>query len=308
MSRLVAVTGATGFIGGKILSALAADGWHVRALVRHSVDIPDAELVQGDILDQSALERLLQDADAVIHCAGRVRGANPQDFWTTNVEGTTRLARAAIAQSNRPRFLFISSLAARQPELSWYATSKRQAELALDEQAGQQLACTIFRPTAVYGPGDRELRPLFTAMHYGILPILGRSDARLTLLHIDDLISAIRHWLAASMIQKGPYELDDGTPGGYTWPDIRTLAEKTLNRKIFMLPVPAALLSMLAQSNLLLGRIIGYSPMLTPGKIRELRHPDWRCDNSAATRDLDWEPGIKLADSLLRQQSLSPAA
>jgi nucleoside-diphosphate-sugar epimerase len=306
MSGLVAVTGVTGFIGGAILSALSADGWRVRVLVRRNIEIPGIESIHGHLLDQSALTALLQDVDAVIHCAGRVRGARQQDFHVANVEGTARLAHAAAAQPHPPRFLLISSLAAREPGLSWYAASKHEAELVLDEQAGQ-LAWTIFRPTAVYGPGDRELKPLFTAMRYGILPVPGRTDARLTLLHVDDLVAAVRKWLTSPATHKGPYELDDGTSDGYSWSDIRTLGETALNRRITMLRIPGGLLTATARVNLWLGRIIGYAPMLTPGKICELRHPDWRCNSSTAIQDLGWEPRIRLMDSL-RKQSMSLAA
>lgn len=304
MSRLVAVTGATGFIGSTILSMLRAEGWHVRALVRRQVELP-AELVHGDLLDDSALESLLNGAEAVIHCAGRVRGASAEAFEISNVQGTVRLAKLAAAQPRAPRFLLISSLAAREPSLSWYAGSKYRAEQVLAQYI-RKMPCTVFRPTAVYGPGDRELKPLFNAMQRGFLPIPGHGSARLSLLHVSDLVAAVRAWLTATATPVGPYELHDGTPNGYNWYDVRELGQETLNRRITLLPVPAALSGTAAWFNLWLGRIFGYAPMLTPGKIRELRHPDWRCDNSAAIRDLDWRPEIKLADSL-RQQFLSPA-
>lgn len=305
MTRLVAVTGATGFLGSAILPMLRAEGWRVRALVRRRMELPGVDLIQADILNRNALQKLVQDVDAVIHCAGCVRGASERAFQLANVEGTARLADAAASLSRPPRFLLMSSLAAREPALSWYAASKCDAEKQLLSRSG--LPCTIMRPTAVYGPGDREIKPLFTAMRRGILPVPGRVDARVSLLHVSDLVTAIRAWLSAPTVGTGPYELHDGTPGGYDWYAIREAGQMILNRKIRLLPVPMALLGSAAHINLWFGRIIGYAPMLTPGKIRELRHPDWRCDNTAVTRDLGWQPEYRLADSL-RQQFFPHAA
>jgi len=298
MARLVAVTGVTGFIGSALIPILIARGWRIRALVRRNVELPGTELIQGDLRNPDVLERLLEGTEAVVHCAGRVRGARGRDFQIDNVEGTSRLAHMAAASRHPPRFLYISSLAAREPELSWYAASKRQAEQALAEHEGL-LPYTVFRPTAVYGPGDEELRPLFTAMRYGLLPVPANAcDARVTLIYIDDLIQAILHWLDTDAPNKGPYELHDGMDGGYTWSTIREIGERTFDRRIRLLSIPKTALRLVAHGNLWLARILGYDPMLTPGKVRELCWPDWHCDNSTIFHDLGWQPQFGLEDFL----------
>ena len=103
----------------------------------------------------------------------RFRGSSLEDFVHTNVEGTRNLLHAVAQQTSPPRFLLISSLAARHPELSWYATSKRMAELLVLNQS-PEMPRTIFRPTAVYGPGDKEMKPLFKATRRGVLPMVGK--------------------------------------------------------------------------------------------------------------------------------------
>lgn len=305
MSGLVAVTGATGFIGRNLLAKLAESGQQVRALTRHPR--PDTDFISwitGTLADTAAMERLVSGAFAVVHCAGRVRGSSLQDFLHTNLKGTANLLQVSVLQNPQPRFLLVSSLAAREPQLSWYADSKRQGEQYLIEHAGS-MPWTIFRPTAVYGPGDRELVPLFRATRLGLLPMTGTLSARFGLIYVDDLVAAILCWLNSETVVRGVYELDDGTPGGYDHGAVKKIASLVWKRPVYSLPVPTSIIRLLASLNLGLARLLQYSPMLTPGKVRELQHPDWVCDNSELTRTLGWQPRRQLQDAL--PQAVLPA-
>lgn len=296
----VALTGATGFIGTALLERLAAAGFEIRALTR--LPRPPGKTIRwipGDLDDVRALRELVRDTTAIIHCAGVVRGASRAAFTRVNTTGTANLIDAAVAQDPPPRFLLISSLAAREPELSWYADSKRRAEQALAETAGA-MPWTVFRPTAVYGPGDRELSPLLRLTRRGILPMVGRTPARFSLIHVDDLAAAVLCWLAAdARTPAGIFELDDGTPGGYDRFALARIAAEVWGRPVRPLALPASLVTVIAAINLGLSRLFRYPPMLTPGKVRELTHPDWVCDNTPLTRALpDWRPRVRLQDAL----------
>lgn len=294
MAGVVALTGATGFIGGALCQPLAQAGWRIRALVRRASDIASAsgiEWVRGDLDDVAALRRLVANVDAVIHCAGAVRGRSLEGFERVNVHGSERLLHTARAELRCTRFLFMSSLAAREPTLSWYAASKRHAEEVLQQHSGA-LALTIFRPTAVYGPGDRELSPLFRFLRRGLLPVPGNQQARLTLLHVHDLVTAMLRWLDSSPPATGTFELHDGRADGYSWQTIAAIAARVQGRPVRLLNLPHTGLTLAAAVNLRLARCLGYQPMLTPGKLRELRHPDWICDNGALAAALDWRPRI----------------
>lgn len=299
MSETIAITGTTGFIGTHLMAALQEDGWSVRALVRREPPPGNrrVEWVKGDLDDREALRRLVEGTQAVVHCAGRVRGRNAAQFDHVNAEGTANVVSAAAAQPTWPRFLLLSSLAARQPRLSWYAASKCRAEELLLRH-GDAMPWTILRPTAVYGPGDREMLGLFKAMRRGLLPVPGDPAARVTLLHVKDLVEAILCWARTATPPRGRFELHDGTPDGYGWADLTDIAATAWQRPVRRLPVPAGLLRGAAWLNLGLARLVGYDPMLTPGKVRELRHPDWRCDNTALTAAVGWNPRITLLDSL----------
>jgi len=281
-----------------LVDHLLAAGWNVRALVRsrsaHRMpEKPGLEAVTGSLQDGESLNRLVQGAAAVVHCAGAVRGATAADFNAVNVDGLERLGRAALSLSPRPRFLLLSSLAARAPELSHYASSKRQGELALAAMA-EDMEWVALRPPAVYGPGDTEMLPLFQWMGRGIAPVLGEPHARLSLLYVEDLCAAVLSWLNAGSCRCGVYELGDTQTGGYSWDETIAKISALRGRRIIRLPLPAALLKLIALINVAVARLIGYAPMLTPGKVRELRHPDWVADNSALTAAIGWQPAFPL--------------
>ena len=295
----VAVTGATGFIGHVLVQSLIKNGWKVRALTRTPrINDESTQWIPGDLDDPIALQSLVQDVSAVVHCAGLVRGSSLKEFTHTNVEGTSNLVHTSVQQDPPPRFLLISSLAAREPNLSWYANSKHMAEQLVVNSSGV-MPWTVFRPTAVYGPGDKELSPLFRATRYGILPMVGSQTSRYSLLHVSDLVSAILCWLSTNTHAQGIFELDDGMPGGYDCKSLSSIAEEVWGRPVRCFFFPEAFVLLLANINLWLSRVLRYAPMLTPGKVREIRHPDWVCDISPLIQALPcWRPCVRLRDAL----------
>ena len=304
MSRTIALTGATGFIGRTLARRLTATKWQIRGLVRPSSQgSPQVKIaiqwIEGDLGDPDSLRRLVSGVDAVVHCAGAVRGASQAHFKRVNVDGVARLVQAVTEQHQLPRFLLISSLAAREPHISPYAASKRQGEEALAAGAGQ-MEWVAFRPPAVYGPGDKELLPLFRWIGRGIAPILGDADARFSLLYVEDLAEAVVKWLDYGRVERQHFELHDGHPGGYTWGEVIETVARFYGKTPFRLQVPEALLQLLARLNLTTARLLGYAPMLTPGKVRELRHHNWVCDNNALSHKISWSPRISLEEGLRR--------
>ncbi len=306
----LAVTGATGFIGQALCSHLIKQGFTVSALVRdiaRASKLLDARvtLISGSLDDPNSLHALLQGCDAVIHCAGAVRGQSQEDFNRTNVQGTAKLLEAVNNQVKTPGFLMISSLAAREPKLSWYAQSKYQAEQQLLTQP-DTLDWAILRPPPVYGPGDKEMLPVFKAMVRGIGPVPGDTSARTSLVHVDDVISAITALLRLAQLERATYTLHDGKTNGYNWTEMADEVAAVWQCKVRLVCIPAPLLNAFAATNLKLSKILGYAPMLTPAKLRELRHPDWVVSNAEITAATGWQPHIsfktgleKLRDSVL---------
>lgn len=302
MSRTLALTGATGFIGGRLVARLTTAGWSVRALMRtpaKRVQHQAVEWVSGSLEDSASLERLLDGVDAVVHCAGAVRGANRADFLSANADGVGRLASIAAALSPSPFFVLISSLAAREPALSDYAGSKREGELTLAGVAGA-MPWVALRPPVVYGPGDREVAPLFSWMSRGIAPVAADGAGRFSLLYVDDLAEAVVRCLASPAAAGRIFELHDGHCGGYQWHEFIAEVARHFRRRVRRLNISPNLLHAVSALNLTTARLLGYAPMLTPGKVREICHPNWVCDNGAITASTGWVPHVDLAQGLAR--------
>jgi nucleoside-diphosphate-sugar epimerase len=304
MTQTVAITGATGFIGQTITRQLILAGYRVRALMRTvkragCLPAGGVEQVSGSLEDSTSLESLIQGADAVVHCAGAVRGATQEQFDRVNVEGVKRLLQALESQDNPPRLLSLSSLAAREPRLSFYSMSKYKGEQVLVNEA-RRVVWNVLRPPAVYGPGDQEMLPLFRAMARGIAPVPGAVHARFSMLFVADLADAVLAWLQSDPAGSGIYTLDDGREGGYDWRGVAAIVEQVCRHRVRLLRVPAWALDIPAWLNRRASWIFGYAPMLTPEKLRELRHTDWVCDHAALHAATGWQPRVQLEEGLRR--------
>jgi nucleoside-diphosphate-sugar epimerase len=302
--KTIAITGATGFVGSTIIKLLISRGWHVRALARgfdkleQFNDYP-IDWVYGDLSNSESLASLVDNACAVIHCAGTVRGIHLSDFVAANVEGMENLVAAILENSSQPRVLLISSLAARMPDISDYAKSKRQGEDVLSIHASQ-LKWTILRPAAIYGAGDQEMKPLLDLLQKGICLQLSDADSYFSLIHVDDVAQAVGQWLDNGVAEHEIIELDDGFPNGYCWQDISDIATGVFHRPVRRLYVPINILKALATVSILVARVFNRSPMLTLGKARELAWHDWVCRNQPKMRIENWQPMLQFEQGLKR--------
>ncbi len=315
MVRLAAVTGATGFIGRHTVAALRRRGWEVRALVRrHPADLLSPyhrlELVLGDIDDEAALEQLVEGAQAIVHLAGLVKALRPEDFYTVNEGGTARLLRAAARRNPAATLVHVSSLAAREPQLSPYCDSKHQAEAQVAALAGER-PWTILRPPAVYGPGDLEMLPLFKAARLGFVPYPATPEAKVSLIHGIDLAEAIAACLDRQGVRQGTFEVDDGAPGGYRWADVIGALGAAVGSRPLALRVPRWALAGVACGNLRLAALDHKARVLFPPKVAEIYFPDWVCRGERLQAMTGWQPkfdawtGFKdVAEHYLRAQLL----
>lgn len=304
MADVIAITGATGFIGGAIINRLAGGSKKIQALVRpESIHKkPDAGAVKwihGDLDDADSLKQLVRGADAIVHCAGIVRGATAEQFTRVNTDGVARLVGAAREQRPIPRFLLISSQTAREPQLSDYAASKHLAEQALMETAGD-MGWTIYRPPIVYGPGDREMMPILRWIARGFAPLPGSGDRRYSMIYVEDLADAIVQWLDCPFGHHSTFELNDGNPAGYSWHEVINTMVGLRGAPVVRLKIPITALKVIAALNLATASVFGYAPMLTPGKVREINHSDWSTDSTDISETAGWSPRIGLAEGLRR--------
>ncbi len=293
---LAAVTGATGFIGRRLVPALHAAGWRVRLLMRRDPTIPEwrgvqPQVVVGGLADTAALEQLVDGADAVIHVAGLIKAARREQFFAINHTGAATLARIVAQRAPRTHFVLVSTLAAREPQLSEYAASKRAGEEAVRELLGERM--TVVRPVAVYGPGDRETLVFFQLARMKRIPLLGGRDARATLIHVDDLVNLIVA-LAKETARGAVLTASDARSRGYSWQEVFATAARAVgNGEARTFHAPAAVLRSVALIGDL-GRLMGAANMLNSQKLRELRHPDWSVPDTELARPQGWTPRFTL--------------
>ncbi|WP_165188267.1 NAD-dependent epimerase/dehydratase family protein [Caulobacter soli] len=272
--RLVAVTGATGFLGRRLVRTLAEQGWTVRILARRDVTDPswtglEPQLVIGDLANAAALAMLCDGAEVVVHVAGLIKARDRAAFDRANVEGARQVAKAAKAAG--ARLVLVSSLAAREPQLSDYAASKRGGEDAAREFFGDSL--TIVRPPAIYGPGDVETLRLFKmASESAILPVLD-PKSRTTWIHVDDASARIADVVKTP--RPGLLSLSDDRPEGYGWVELMETASKAVGASPRLVRIPPGAIKALAVLSKWASFVTGKDTILTPGKARELLHADW---------------------------------
>ena len=283
----IAVTGGTGFVGSRLLAALQAGGHAVKALTRRRPgDDKGIDWVPGSLEDKAALDRLAEGAEALIHVAGVLK-ADEAGFEAGNVQGTAAVIAAAKA-ARVPRFVQVSSLAAREPGLSRYGGSKARAE-ALVRDSGLDFA--IVRPPAVYGPGDRETLDLFRMAKRGL--ILLPPEGRLSLIHADDLARLL---VALAGAKDPPVsEPDDGKPGGWTHRELALALGEAVGRKAMALSMPRAAVRLGA---LLDGVIRRDKARLTADRVAYFCHPDWVADPALAPPADIWTPAIDTRQGL----------
>ena len=154
----LALTGATGFVGSTLIERAEAEGIPLKALIRREQPSREGvEWVRGDLEDKAALRRLVGGSEAVLHVAGVVNAPDAAGFEAGNVTGTLNLIEACHAEGVR-RLVFVSSLSAREPDLSAYGASKARAEKLV---MASGLDWTVVRPPAIYGPRDTEMFEMF---------------------------------------------------------------------------------------------------------------------------------------------------
>lgn len=261
---IVAVTGGTGFVGSSLIAIATAAGHHVQALARRPQPPREGVTwITGALDDAAALARLVDGADAVVHVAGVVSAPDRAGFVAGNVDGTRAIVEATRNAGVR-RFIGVSSLSAREPQLSNYGWSKAEAERIVEASS---LDWTIVRPSAVYGPGDMEMRDMFRIAKLGlaILPPPGRMSA----IAVNDLAR-----LLLVLAERGGsptvYEVDDGKSWSHA--DFGRAIGVAVGQRVLPLHLPAPLLRLAARLD---ARLRGDGAKLTADRVGYLIHPDW---------------------------------
>ncbi len=291
----IAITGATGFLGLHIAQKLKMDGRPLRALVRSqsrakALKELGAELVFGDLGNKSALADLVENCACVVHVAGAIKARTSQELIAINGGGTANLVSACAKISPNIRMVHISSITAREPQLSAYAASKASSEQAAKAHNGPLV---IIRPNAVYGPGDRETLQVFKVAQGPVQPLFNQPDARIAMIHVDDAARAVVE-LCKSNYVTGLFEISDERTGGYGWKEITHTAIGAVNGKPRLFPVSAGMLKIAGVVSEFFGGFRSDPPIFTTGKVREILHGDWAVQTDLQIPENIWQPSINL--------------
>lgn len=275
---ILAITGGTGFVGKHLVDQALAAGHDVRALTRRrQPDRAGVTWIEGDLAAPGALA---EGADALVHVAGVVNAPDRAGFAAGNIDGTRTILAAATAAGVR-RFVHVSSLSAREPQLSDYGWSKREAERLVE---ASPLDWTIVRPTAIYGPGDMEMRDLFRAARIGLalLPPPGVMSA----VEVGDLTRLLLT-LAQRRDLRTTYEVDDGR--AWTHVAFARALGMAVGRRVLALHLPKPLM----QAGARLDRLLrGDKAKLTPDRVGYLCHPDWSAAPDRRPPASLWAPAV----------------
>jgi len=296
--RLAAVTGGTGFLGRHVVAALAGAGWQVRLLARRDPDPPcppGVELVRGDLADGAALSRLVRGAGAVVHAAGLVKARGRREFLAVNRDGAARLAEALAREAPGARFVLVSSQAARCPELSPYAESKRAGEDAAVAALGAA-SWVVLRPCVIYGPWDREGLALLRLAGGRVVPC-PRPEPRIAMVHVRDAAAAV-----VALCGGGPsnatVEIGDGRADGYGWGELMREAGRALGRTPRLVAVPDLVFHAAGAAGDGIAAASGRAAMFGRGKAREFLHRDWSGDTARRLPATLWAPRVDLRAGL----------
>jgi nucleoside-diphosphate-sugar epimerase len=305
------VTGATGFIGSHLVEALLRKEAHVRCLLRESSDsrwlanLP-IETFRGDFRDGESLDEAVKGMDVVFHLAGVTKALHQKTFFEVNAVGTDHLVHACLRSNPGLRkFVYLSSQAAAGPcgaegkkreedrcePVSSYGQSKRMGEeLALAHV--YEIPLVILRPSAVYGPRERDIYGFFRLLAHGIKPCLSGGDHRISLCYVEDVVQALLLAAETSCGSGEIFFLCDGRD--YSLGELGDILARAMGRTAFCVRIPEWLIFSAASLSECLSRWTARPPLLSKGKVDEILQKHWVCDNSKARNLLGFKPEFPL--------------
>lgn len=306
----VLVTGAGGFIGARLVEALRRDGIAVSPMFRAPVSVDGA--LRANLLDRASLDSACVGIDTVIHCAGYAHahdvdeGTAQQRHHQVNYVGTCNLLDAA-ARAGVARFIYLSSVKAMgapgpqcvdelwpAPPDTPYGRSKRDAEqavLAAGRDSGMRV-CNL-RLAMVYGRDSRgNLERMARGIARGWFPPLPETGGRRSLIHIEDVVSAVRCVMTDARAAGMTYIVADAQAwsGAEIYDALRAASGRA--RVTWRVPVPV--LASAGKLGDMLGRLLRRKLPLDSSTVTRLIGAE--CYSPAAiSRDLGWQARVTLA-------------
>jgi len=311
------ITGANGFVGSFILREAMKRNFDAYAAVRKGSDLSRIEklnpkYIYTDFEDEDLLRSQLDENhfDYIIHSAGLTRAAEHANLYKVNSAYLRKILQILIEENRIPKkFVYLSSLAAYGPAdlqpdalvsnqsyphpLTHYGKSKLQAEQFLNNY--RSIPHLIFRPTAVYGPGEKDLFISIKGINRGINARIGKFRQLLTFVYVKDLARLLVDSLEAKAVNKS-YFVSDGEL--YNIESFGEIVAEILNKKPINIHVPLKLIRLVTPLIEKLSKFSGNYPALHVDKIAELISQSWNCDTYGIQRDFGFEAEYKLEQGM----------
>lgn len=299
----VLLTGASGFVGHHLVDLLHKEGFEITCLVRKTSRVEEiknkAKLVYGEITIPESLNEAVKGVDYVIHLAGIVKATKSKQYYEVNTQGTINLFNAVLTTNpNIKRFVYISSQAASSPSevpikedtpsnpVTSYGKSKLEAEKFL-EQNSDKLPITIIRPSAIYGPYDKEFLPVYQLINRGFEILVKGGKTKLSMVYVKDLVKSIFLAMISEKTIGKKYFSTHPRPI-YLYEFFNSI-KKALNRKFTVkIPIPIPILYTFAFVNTVFSKVINQPSMFNFEKVNEIKN-SWVCSPENLIKDTGME-------------------
>lgn len=312
----ILVTGANGFIGSHICETLRSNGFEVRALVRRTSDLTnikhlDLELVYGDLNDPGSLPPAIGGAEAVVNSAGITKALNDTEFERVNVAGTENILKAAeTSGGDIKRFIQISSTAASGPApsevpinedhpprpLTAYGKSKLESEKAVLAH-GDRFPVTILRPSAVYGPRDKEMLSFFKAVSLRIKLTFGTGECYINFTYVKDLAQAVARALTIDSPPGGLYFIAEKR--SYSYSEAGDIISQALGIRGLDIHIPATVLRFAGKVSEAAAKWRNKASIFSADKALEISQKYWLVDTSRIENELDFVSPTSFSDGVV---------
>jgi nucleoside-diphosphate-sugar epimerase len=318
---LCLLTGASGFIGGRLAARMAAQGRAVRCLARAGSDVSALEalglpVARGDLGDPPSLHAAVAGCEAVVHCAAIVSDwGTVAEIRAANVAGTSNLLDAASRAGVR-RFVHLSTtdvyghpatLAVderREPAAfaNWYAQTKREAEQLVRRAAGSGIETVVLRPATVYGPGSKDvIGEIAKAIRGGHMLLIARGRSIAGLCFVENVVDAVLLAVDEPRAAGHVFNVSDELEVSW-WRFTADLAAGLGCRppRLSLPYAPAAALARLLESGYRLGRrLTGLTlPPLLSRQALQVLGRDQSFSAAALRQTLAWQPRVGYDEGL----------
>ncbi len=314
----IAVTGATGFLGSRLVAELIQRQQSVRILARDEQKArhlfgDTVTIIPGDVTDAGQVQQAIDGATTIYHLAGQLYHPSipAERYHQLHVEGTRALLTACQGQSHLQRIVHVSTTGVHgvtggtpaaedapfAPTNAYEATKLKGELLALKVYQEQGLPVTVIRPGLVYGPGDLHLLGFFVAIQKGFFRVIAGGKAILHPVYIDDLVAALLLGAERPPAPGRSYNIAGARP--VTVSELATAIAQALDRKLPAGNIPLWLANLASDVFAIVPGIRGEQAPLTRSRVQFLTNSR-TYDISRARSELGYAPQVELEEGIQR--------